>query len=91
MRICSKKELDKAKKISSFVKLTTTLWKRLRIKLLRLVFRKRKLCIYSCYNRDIGIVPNLSLLAFEKIPIKVYHELISSKLDDGFKDFQPPS
>ena len=38
--------------------------------------------------RDMGIVPNVSLLAFEKIPQKFYSDMLLNKTDNAFKDIQ---
>jgi len=38
--------------------------------------------------RDMGIVPNVSLLAFEKIPQKFYSDVLLNKTDNTFKDIQ---
>jgi hypothetical protein len=35
-----------------------------------------------------GIVPNVSLLAFEKIPQKFYSDVLLNKTDNTFKDIQ---
>ncbi len=37
-----------------------------------------------------GIVPNVALLAFEKIPSKFYLDLLGKKSSlDAFKDYRP--
>jgi len=38
--------------------------------------------------RDLGIVPNISLIAFEKIHLKVYYDLLKQKPENEFKDYQ---
>jgi hypothetical protein len=38
---------------------------------------------------EVGIVPSVSLLAFEKLPFQFYLDLLAGKREGVFRDFQP--
>lgn len=49
---------------------------------------KEKNSVIEVIFSDVGVVPNISLLAFEKIPTRYYYDLLKEKNDDSYKDYQ---